>query len=75
VTSKPIIDLGRRECRYAVGEDDDGRFLFCAEVTAVDEAYCPMHRKICFEPPHHRGARKVRMQPRQSALTMRREMA
>lgn len=43
-----LMNLGRGQCRYAVGEDANltGRHLFCAAATLPDRPYCDHHHRI-----------------------------
>jgi hypothetical protein len=40
---KNIVELGFRECRWAVGECTEEGQKFCAEETDPGEVYCPEH--------------------------------
>jgi hypothetical protein len=43
-----LMNLGRGQCRYAIGEDANvtGRHLFCAAATLPDRPYCEHHHRI-----------------------------
>jgi len=43
-----LMNLGRGQCRYAIGEDANltGRHLFCAAATPPDRPYCEHHHRI-----------------------------
>ena len=43
-----LLDLRSRQCRFAVCEDSSvpGGYLFCAEPTLPDRAYCAYHDRI-----------------------------
>jgi len=47
-TGVPLMELGRGQCRYSVGEDATvaGRHLFCAATTLPDRPYCQHHHGL-----------------------------
>jgi hypothetical protein len=46
---KLLVHLKYGECKFAVGEDEDGRHLFCAAETQEGQSYCCDHRIIAFQ--------------------------
>lgn len=55
---KPLMDLGRFECRFPVLENAAvvGGYLFCSEATRPEEVYCGHHGERCHTPvrgPRH----------------------
>jgi len=44
----PLMNLGRCQCRYAIGEDATapGGHLFCAAATLADRPYCEQHHRL-----------------------------
>jgi hypothetical protein len=59
VPGKALVELGRDECRWPVGERGDviGRFLFCAEPRAGDHtSYCARHYRRSVAGFLHDGA-------------------
>lgn len=44
---RPLLDIPKNGCRYAVGEDDSGRHLFCGE-PATRKSWCSHHADIVF---------------------------
>lgn len=46
---KLLVHLEYGECKFAVGEDEDGRHLFCAAETQEGQSYCCDHRIIAFQ--------------------------
>jgi hypothetical protein len=51
---KTIIHLNARECRFPIGETDDGTHLFCAAETAPGSSYCPACRKRVYAPTSYK---------------------
>lgn len=45
---KLLVELEYGECKFAVGEDDEGRHLFCSAETQEGQSYCTEHRIISF---------------------------
>jgi len=47
---RPIYELRRGQCRYAVSPSDAREFLFCAEPVEYEGCpYCPEHAARCFD--------------------------
>lgn len=46
---KLLVDLEYGECKYSIGEDAEGRYLFCAAETQEGQSYCSEHRIIAFQ--------------------------
>ncbi|TGD98074.1 GcrA family cell cycle regulator [Methylobacterium nonmethylotrophicum] len=44
---RPLVELGPFTCRYAVGQDDTGRHLFCSE-RATRKSWCADHAAVVF---------------------------
>ena len=53
-----LMNLGRGQCRYAIGEDANltGRHLFCAAATLPDRPYCDHHHRIVTNVEQRRSA-------------------
>jgi hypothetical protein len=50
MTGKLITDLKLSQCRYATGEDERKRHIFCGEKVEYDGCpYCPAHAALCFD--------------------------
>jgi hypothetical protein len=45
---RPLLDLPARGCRYAVGQDDTGRHLFCGEPSVLKKSWCAHHQDVVF---------------------------
>jgi hypothetical protein len=45
---RPLLDLPKNGCRYALGRDSAGRHLFCGEPSVVTKSWCPDHFLIVF---------------------------
>ncbi len=44
----PLFELGHRCCRWPTGEDENGRILFCGEVTEPSKSWCMTHGALVF---------------------------
>jgi hypothetical protein len=44
----PLLELGPRCCRWATGEDENGRILFCAAETSPSISWCKTHGALVF---------------------------
>jgi hypothetical protein len=45
-----ITDLKRSQCRYATGEDERKRHIFCGEKVEYEGCpYCAAHAALCFD--------------------------
>lgn len=48
-TPKPLLDLGPRDCRFAVAEDRRHGHLFCAAEAGPGDPYCAAHMRIAYQ--------------------------
>ena len=52
ILGRSLVDLGRNECRWPVGEGEDGQHLFCADPRAkAGKPYCAHHLALAYPAP------------------------
>ncbi|MGX7708009.1 hypothetical protein [Methylobacterium sp. Gmos1] len=45
---RPLVDLPKDGCRYAIGCDSAGRHLFCGKPSVATKSWCPDHFLVVF---------------------------